>query len=144
MPSFERRPSPYSDTPPYPTFSMFDETPEPDMEKRPSKVNFALPATIILNNNELWTLYHFETHAISCASCHNPYYVHRSKRQLCRTGQHLAQGAVKVLFNQVDTVNKQGQLTMVEVPASYLQTSCLLYTSPSPRDGLLSRMPSSA
>ena len=27
---------------------------------------------------------------------------------------------------------------------SYLMNSCLLYTSPSPRDGLLSRMPSSA
>ena len=27
---------------------------------------------------------------------------------------------------------------------SYLILSCLLYTSPSPRDGLLSRMPSSA
>ena len=26
----------------------------------------------------------------------------------------------------------------------YLNVSCLLYTSPSPRDGLLSRMPSSA
>ena len=30
---------------------------------------------------------------------------------------------------------------MVEITASY---PCLLYTSPSPRDGLLSRMPSSA
>ena len=29
-------------------------------------------------------------------------------------------------------------------PATYLITFCLLYTSPSPRDGLLSRMPSSA
>ena len=28
--------------------------------------------------------------------------------------------------------------------ASLLSTGCLLYTSPSPRDGLLSRMPSSA
>ena len=28
--------------------------------------------------------------------------------------------------------------------AEGLKTSCLLYTSPSPRDGLLSRMPSSA
>ena len=31
---------------------------------------------------------------------------------------------------------------MVGVPAAYI--TCLLYTSPSPRDGLLSRMPSSA
>ena len=32
--------------------------------------------------------------------------------------------------------------TAVVLAAQY--TSCLLYTSPSPRDGLLSRMPSSA
>src|SRR5664279_4740536 len=33
----------------------------------------------------------------------------------------------------------------VSFPAgNYLSYSCLLYTSPSPRDGLLSRMPSSA
>src|SRR5680860_588576 len=32
--------------------------------------------------------------------------------------------------------------TLTRPPA--LSTSCLLYTSPSPRDGLLSRMPSSA
>ena len=32
----------------------------------------------------------------------------------------------------------------VEAIAEYLDKDCLLYTSPSPRDGLLSRMPSSA
>ena len=31
-----------------------------------------------------------------------------------------------------------------EVYAAWLEGTCLLYTSPSPRDGLLSRMPSSA
>ena len=31
-----------------------------------------------------------------------------------------------------------------EVGATALYIACLLYTSPSPRDGLLSRMPSSA
>ena len=30
------------------------------------------------------------------------------------------------------------------VPPGFTITTCLLYTSPSPRDGLLSRMPSSA
>ena len=29
-------------------------------------------------------------------------------------------------------------------PVEYQASACLLYTSPSPRDGLLSRMPSSA
>ena len=33
---------------------------------------------------------------------------------------------------------------VVSLPADTLVVSCLLYTSPSPRDGLLSRMPSSA
>ena len=33
---------------------------------------------------------------------------------------------------------------MIIFPAGVLAESCLLYTSPSPRDGLLSRMPSSA
>ena len=36
----------------------------------------------------------------------------------------------------------QGDIVMVLVP-DHIQ-ACLLYTSPSPRDGLLSRMPSSA
>ena len=31
-----------------------------------------------------------------------------------------------------------------ELPGDVLRYACLLYTSPSPRDGLLSRMPSSA
>ena len=34
--------------------------------------------------------------------------------------------------------------TKVELPPDELNKVCLLYTSPSPRDGLLSRMPSSA
>ena len=32
----------------------------------------------------------------------------------------------------------------VEIAVGYTSNACLLYTSPSPRDGLLSRMPSSA
>ena len=46
---------------------------------------------------------------------------------------------------------KKGQLTLEEgeealilEPRGPLDMTCLLYTSPSPRDGLLSRMPSSA
>ena len=37
--------------------------------------------------------------------------------------------------------NKHGEITMENVK---IVNNCLLYTSPSPRDGLLSRMPSSA
>ena len=38
----------------------------------------------------------------------------------------------------------QRLLRRVLLPAAPLDVTCLLYTSPSPRDGLLSRMPSSA
>ena len=40
-----------------------------------------------------------------------------------------------------DAKNEQA---MLEKQISDLEENCLLYTSPSPRDGLLSRMPSSA
>ena len=50
---------------------------------------------------------------------------------------------------------KEGKKTLIQlsweaankvsdVSEIYVATDCLLYTSPSPRDGLLSRMPSSA
>ena len=39
---------------------------------------------------------------------------------------------------------KQASLKPVELPVEAPPETCLLYTSPSPRDGLLSRMPSSA
>ena len=37
-----------------------------------------------------------------------------------------------------------GQAILIEETPEYITKDCLLYTSPSPRDGLLSRMPSSA
>ena len=47
---------------------------------------------------------------------------------------------------RLDAVQRQGNLRMIHVTAFDLADyfNCLLYTSPSPRDGLLSRMPSSA
>ena len=39
---------------------------------------------------------------------------------------------------------KHGALQVIEAWGEDVPTGCLLYTSPSPRDGLLSRMPSSA
>ena len=39
---------------------------------------------------------------------------------------------------------KQGRITFEDVAGIDEAKGCLLYTSPSPRDGLLSRMPSSA
>ena len=44
----------------------------------------------------------------------------------------------------VATVVGQAGSHWIEIPFTALNTACLLYTSPSPRDGLLSRMPSSA
>ena len=38
----------------------------------------------------------------------------------------------------------QGNWVEFILPEWFLYSTCLLYTSPSPRDGLLSRMPSSA
>ena len=40
-------------------------------------------------------------------------------------------------------VNPEEAKPLIELIPDYIDT-CLLYTSPSPRDGLLSRMPSSA
>ena len=39
---------------------------------------------------------------------------------------------------------KRQVLIIFETPEEHNSEGCLLYTSPSPRDGLLSRMPSSA
>ena len=44
-------------------------------------------------------------------------------------------------FLAITTICQQGD-NIVSTPSLY--GGCLLYTSPSPRDGLLSRMPSSA
>ena len=55
------------------------------------------------------------------------------------------------MFNNIDELEKEIQEFQDNIIASnkLIQTlqdviDCLLYTSPSPRDGLLSRMPSSA
>ena len=49
-------------------------------------------------------------------------------------------------FMETDSESKREWLKqfMRDTPCLTCQGSCLLYTSPSPRDGLLSRMPSSA
>ena len=53
------------------------------------------------------------------------------------------------IFDQSDSTNATHYLAFSTNPnndptAAYTTGVCLLYTSPSPRDGLLSRMPSSA
>ena len=64
--------------------------------------------------------------------------VHREAENLNKAGYHL------VLIghqNHPEVIGTMGQLPKGSI--DLIQT-CLLYTSPSPRDGLLSRMPSSA
>ena len=59
---------------------------------------------------------------------------------LCTAGGILHGGAYMAF---ADTLGAVG--TVINMPAdARTTTTCLLYTSPSPRDGLLSRMPSSA
>ena len=54
-------------------------------------------------------------------------------------------GEQKVFENVVDVFQAMGNPTLVgPVGSGQVSKLCLLYTSPSPRDGLLSRMPSSA
>ena len=51
----------------------------------------------------------------------------------------------RILDNQTVYLDeKQVELLLVKAPYLVSMATCLLYTSPSPRDGLLSRMPSSA
>ena len=57
---------------------------------------------------------------------------------ICILDAGLTEGQKKNLLNDVDEI-KSAEWD-IEVP----DYNCLLYTSPSPRDGLLSRMPSSA
>ena len=48
-----------------------------------------------------------------------------------------------ILGGKGANLGEMGRLGL-PVPPGFTITTCLLYTSPSPRDGLLSRMPSSA
>ena len=47
-------------------------------------------------------------------------------------------------FIRVDHAGERGAIKIYEGQLLALNTFCLLYTSPSPRDGNVSRMPSSA
>ena len=49
---------------------------------------------------------------------------------------------LEILLNEGRDIKLQIDVDVEKIITEYL--SCLLYTSPSPRDGLLSRMPSSA
>ena len=66
-----------------------------------------------------------------------------------RVTQKLLHEAKLMGANEADVITTEGQSISVDVRQGSLENAdraegCLLYTSPSPRDGLLSRMPSSA
>ena len=62
----------------------------------------------------------------------------RSEEDLSKAKSIIEKYNVKVYATKLDLANEDS------IENLYNQSICLLYTSPSPRDGLLSRMPSSA
>ena len=69
------------------------------------------------------------------------------------TGAPIPDGADAVIMVELTKIESEGKhefVTLVNeaadliTPEKHVLRTCLLYTSPSPRDGLLSRMPSSA
>ena len=72
-------------------------------------------------------------------------FVAEAKRQLFgRVGIDLFAGPTETMVIADETVDAEMFATDLLGQAEHGYNSCLLYTSPSPRDGLLSRMPSSA
>ena len=63
--------------------------------------------------------------------------------KFAQNGANLAITCIKMSNEALDLVKNLESLG-VKAKAYESDASCLLYTSPSPRDGLLSRMPSSA
>ena len=55
------------------------------------------------------------------------------------TGNHLS-----IIDSMKKIEEKELEVFRIQIFESTVASNCLLYTSPSPRDGLLSRMPSSA
>ena len=66
-----------------------------------------------------------------------------------RRSEHLFQVADEIRNQSMQHLDKDAEIEVVGFPTDVTDPEdcsslCLLYTSPSPRDGLLSRMPSSA
>ena len=82
----------------------------------------------------------YNVHAMICPDCKGNGYI---KAVLEEDREHVVV--------QCQTCKSEGEIYVDEsevvesyIDADYPTDNCLLYTSPSPRDGLLSRMPSSA
>ena len=68
----------------------------------------------------------------------------RHKESFKSAGQAAAAGGVTTIVTRPDTLPAIDTPETLEFTRRRANEACLLYTSPSPRDGLLSRMPSSA
>ena len=66
----------------------------------------------------------------------------RGQRQPTTTTIDYKTHSIKPLLHSLEEHDNDKQLECYGIVGTYM--GCLLYTSPSPRDGLLSRMPSSA
>ena len=78
---------------------------------------------------------------ISCYDLgHQPFAVASASAHLLERGHHVE--CLDLAVQDFDEEKILGaDVVGISIP---MHTACLLYTSPSPRDGLLSRMPSSA
>ncbi|KAF2429341.1 hypothetical protein EJ08DRAFT_698481 [Tothia fuscella] len=84
-----------------------------------------------LRNDEHWSLYYFEKHAVECRSCHDPLKVSRAGKQLCDKGHQLAIDVASLIFRRKDgdvysRTREEGQEVRVEIPQGYDQTLSLL------------------
>lgn len=115
MPSFARKASPGS--PQSPKIAHFEDQPV---------ASFSRPVTI----EEHWALWYFEDHAVKCPACYNPYTVHKSDKQLCKTGHQLAQNVAVYLYRKDgETYSKfkeHQKRVRVEIPAGFHQAFDLL------------------
>jgi hypothetical protein len=85
-----------------------------------------------VTNDEHWTLFYFEEHAVHCRRCRDPYMVHRSGRRLCDKGHGLAINVARFVYYSksrndfFSRSGKDGQEVRVEIPVNYVQTLGLL------------------
>ena len=63
-------------------------------------------------------------------------------KQVKKVREKINELGITYIYYQFISVT--GRVVGKGIPADHWERTCLLYTSPSPRDGLLSRMPSSA
>lgn len=84
-----------------------------------------------VNNEEHWTLYYFETHAVKCKSCFEPLTVAKTGRQLCSVGHELAVDVARLVFRRKDGAvysreKEDHKEVRVELPHDYKQCLSLL------------------